>query len=425
MKDRIVVTAIEKMFDQRRLSDDDVRGSVAGFIDGTVSDLTIATWLGAFAARDVDFDEVKSLTDAYIASGRQMESGPRSGPVPVDKHSSGGVGDKVSLTALPVISAMGIPVLKLSGGALGLAGGTADKLASIPGFRVQLGHSELESILARSNLVIGSQTADLCPGDSATYRVRDLCGAVKSAALIAASIVSKKVAAGSTRVVYHIKWGEAGLVSDEASARGLGELIDALSRAYGIKSKIVYSAIYSPAGYCVGNLLEVIEARRFLGGHSAHPTLREEVYAVCRALLEVASFDPADADRKITTAIENGDAVATFDRWLVAQGADKEFVDDPELYFSSLEPERRPVHAKRSGIVARIDPLGIAEIAATLGSAKEAIDDCIDPVAGIELKVEVGTEVSAGDVIATLWSGQPISEHLELLSYNSIVFAAD
>nr|WP_071936640.1 thymidine phosphorylase [Rhodococcus sp. 2G] len=410
------------MFDQRRLSDDEVRHSIAAFMEGTVSDLTIATWLGAFAARGVDFDEVKSLTDAYIASGRQVEPASRESgePVVVDKHSSGGVGDKVSLTALPIIAAMGIPVLKLSGGALGLAGGTADKLSSIPGFRVQLAHSELEEILARTNLVIGSQTNDLCPGDSATYRIRDLCGAVKSVALIAASIVSKKVAAGSTRVVYHIKWGEAGLVPDEASARGLGELIYALSRAYKINSKIVYSEIDSPAGYCVGNLLEVLEARRFLGGHSRHPKLLEEVYSVCRALLEVAALDPANADRRISTVIENGDALATFERWLSGQGADSGFVNDPELYFSSLKPQHLAVRANKSGVVARIDPLGMAEIAAALGFAKNAIDDCVDPLAGIELKIELESKVSAGDVIATLWSSNPIGAHMELQACNSI-----
>nr|BAO20185.1 putative pyrimidine-nucleoside phosphorylase [Sphaerisporangium sp. SANK 60911] len=376
---------------------------VGDVVAGRVPDYQTAAWLATVACQGLDSAETLALTRAYIAGGGHLDLRGRDRPV-VDKHSTGGVGDKVTLVVVPAVAACGPLVAKMSGKGLGHAGGTLDKLASIAGLRLDLGAGEIPLVLDGVGMVITGQSEDLAPGDKATYGLRDVTGTVDSIPLIAASIMSKKLAVRTDALILDVKTGAGALMPDRADATRLAALMLEIGRAHGLRCRAVLSDMSRPLGYAVGNALEVKEALRVLAGEYV-PRLSELCVTLSTLLLCAAEpdLDEESAGRRVRAVLESGAACERFARWVGAQGGDAGLVEHPERLPSA--PLRHRVLAEDGGHVRSIEPRAIGMAALRLGAGRLTQHDTIDPSAGILLHRQVGDAVRPGDPLAELHHG--------------------
>nr|ADC96665.1 pyrimidine phosphorylase [Streptomyces sp. SN-1061M] len=382
-----------------------------------LADYQLSSWLATIAARGLRFTETVALTRAYLGPGERRDGVRREGRTVVDKHSTGGVGDKTTLVVVPLVTALGVRVCKLSGRGLGIAGGTIDKLESVPGLKLDFTEAELATRLATNDVVIGSLSGDLVPGDTATYGLRSVSGCVRSAPLIAASIVSKKVAVNADAVVFDVRYGAGALLPDHGSARRLAGLLVRLGGAFGLRCRAVLNDGSVPLGTAVGNAAEVDEAIRFLRGNGDR-RLMAECEAIAVQMVGCAEPDePASRIReRLRSAIESGAALSVFVRMLEAQGGDTGPVLAAEGY---CRPQvRTAVRARHTGWVTDISSLDIGRAALKLGAGKVFAHDVIDPHAGIRLARGLGDQVAEGDVIAEVFhrAGLDSGEAVELVS---------
>lgn len=381
-----VLDAIELKKAGRSLPDALLAEVVAGHTAGDVADEQMSALLMAILLRGMTAAETLALTRVMA------DSGPRySFPDCVDKHSTGGVGDKVTLTALPIVAACGVPVAKLSGRGLGTTGGTIDKLEAIPGLSTALDELAFRAQVESIGLAI-AEAGDVAPADKALYALRDSTGTVDSMALIGASIVSKKAATGAGYLLYDVKCGSGAFMRTLDDARELARLLVSLSDAMGIAARAVITDMDSALGRTVGNALEVRESVAFLRGEPSSPDLDAIARGAAARLLALAGVsDPAG---RVDRALADGAAYATFEAAVRAQGGD----------LGALPVARavREVRAPGSGHVARLDALGIARASLALGAGRQRKDEAIDPAAGVELLVCVGDAVEAGELVARL-----------------------
>jgi pyrimidine-nucleoside phosphorylase len=366
---------------------------VDGFTEGTVPDYQMSALLMAILLQGMSYEETLALTRAMA------DSGPRfSFPGCVDKHSTGGVGDKLTLTALPVVAACGAPVAKLSGRGLGATGGTIDKLESIPGLRLQLSEDEFARQTADVGLAIG-EAGELAPADKAIYALRDATGTVDSIALIGSSVVSKKMATGAEHLLYDVKAGSGAFMRTHAEARELAELLVRLSEDLGLHSAAIVTGMDVPLGRAIGNALEVRESLELLRGEPAREDLAGATRDVARRLLELAGVQ--DPGPSIEQALASGRAFDTFVAFVRAQGGNTAALEDLPVSSSVRE-----VVAQADGRVARCDALGVARAALALGAGRERKADRIDPGAGVEMLVTVGEVVTRGQPVARLYGSR-------------------
>jgi len=327
------------------------------------------------------------------------DSGERySFPECVDKHSTGGVGDKVSLTSLPIVAACGAPVAKLSGRGLGTTGGTIDKLESIPGFSVALSEERFRRQVDEVGLAI-IEAGDLAPADKVIYALRDTTGTVDSLPLIGSSIVSKKAATGAGHLLYDVKRGSGAFMKTTEEARKLAELLVRLSEDLGIRSSALITEMDNPLGSAVGNALEVRESVRFLMGDEVPEDLSHEARYVAVRLLELKGIDAPES--AVDEALSSGAAYEKFEKFVRAQGGDAGALEN-----LPVSGDVREVAAPRRGYVSRFGALGIARAALALGAGREKKGDEIDPSAGVEVLVKVGEGVEEGEPIARLFGGR-------------------
>jgi pyrimidine-nucleoside phosphorylase len=312
-----------------------------------------------------------------------------------DKHSTGGVGDKTTLVVAPLVAAAGTPVAKLSGRGLGHTGGTLDKLESIPGFRVDLSIPELVSQVAEHGIAVAAQTADIVPADKRLYALRDVTATVQSIPLIATSIMSKKIAAGASRLVLDVKVGQGAFMGDVESARELSRAMMRLGDAAGLPTTCMLSSMEEPLGRAVGNALEVAEAVATLEGRG--PAELTELCLVAAGLM--LGGDRAAAEE----ALRSGKALAAYREWIAAQGGDPD-APLPEA------PDVTEVRADRSGVVERCHSRAIADAAMLLGAGRARKEDAVDHAVGIVVHRKRGDAVEAGDVLATVHSRGPADE---------------
>jgi pyrimidine-nucleoside phosphorylase len=385
--------AIETKKYDGELSEEVIRAVVAGYTEGTVPDYQMASLLMAVFIRGMSYEETLALTRAMADSGERF-----SFPGCVDKHSTGGVGDKVSLTALPVASACGAPVAKLSGRGLGTTGGTIDKLESIPGFSASISEERFRRQVDEVGLAI-AEAGELAPADKEIYALRDATGTVDSLPLIGSSIVSKKAATGAGNLLYDVKRGSGAFMKTTQDARGLAELLVRLSEDLGINSSALITDMDNPLGSAVGNALEVRESLRFLAGDEVPGDLAHEARYVAVRLLELKGI--ADPERAVENALSSGAAHEKFEEFVRAQGGDA--LD--ELPVSS---EVHEVSAPDGGYVARFHALGIGRAALALGAGREKKGDQVDPGAGVEVIVKAGDEVEKGEPVARLYGGRNV-----------------
>ncbi|MFD0343224.1 thymidine phosphorylase [Streptomyces sp. NPDC127117] len=384
---------------------------------GRLADYQLSAWLATIAARGLRFTETVALTRAYLGPDRRGARVRGGGRTVVDKHSTGGIGDKTTLVVVPLVAALGVRVCKLSGRGLGIAGGTIDKLESVPGLRLEFTGAELAARLAADDVVIGSFSGELVPGDTATYDLRSVSGCVRSAPLIAASIVSKKVAVGADAVVFDVRYGAGALVPDHGAAHRLAGLLVRLGGEFGLRCRAVLSDGSVPLGTAVGNAAEVDEAVGLLRG-SGDRGLAAECEALAVQMVRAADPDePEDRIRdRLRAAIGSGAALSSFVRMLTAQGGDTGPVLGGGGYW---RPEARTaVLARRAGWVTDVSALGIGRASLKLGAGKVFADDVIDPHAGIRLTRQLGARVAEGDVLAEVFhrDGLDSGEAVELVT---------
>jgi pyrimidine-nucleoside phosphorylase len=382
---------------------------VTGFLDGTVTEGQMAAFLMAGVLRGFSRAEARALTDVLVASGEQLDLSSLSGPT-VDKHSTGGVSDATTLLLAPLLATAGAKLVKLSGRGLGHTGGTLDKLESIPGFRTGLDPEEMLRIAEDVGCVVAAQTQRLVPADKALYALRDVTGTVASTALIASSVMSKKLAAGAGTIVLDVKTGGGAFMTQAAAAEELAELCVAIGRKAGRRCAAIVSAMDQPLGRSVGNALEVAEAVERLAtapqGRLAEVALELATLALVEA--RAAGGDIAErqqagaaAETELRSAWTSGAALETLERMIVAQGGDGSVCARPRDVLPPA-PVVRTVVADDAGSVAAVPALPIGELAASLGAGRSRQADEIDPAVGIELRVEVGDVVEAGTLLAVV-----------------------
>jgi thymidine phosphorylase len=375
------------------LSDDVIESVVAGYTGGSIPDYQMSAFLMAVFIRGMEYEETLALTRAMADSGRRFHF-----PECVDKHSTGGVGDKVSLTALPIVAACGVPVAKLSGRGLGTTGGTIDKLEAIPGFRFDLSEDHFREQVEDVGLAI-VEAGDLAPADKAIYALRDTTGTVDSLPLIGSSIVSKKVATGAGYLLYDVKAGSGAFMKDLAGARELAALLVRLSGDLGIRASALITDMDNPLGSAVGNALEVRESVAFLKGEETPRDLAEVARAVAVRLLGLKGL--SDPERRVEDALASGAALETFRDFVRAQGGDPAALESLPIATSVRE-----VGSPVGGYVSRVHALPVARAALELGAGRKQKGDSIDYAAGVELLLKAGDAVEMGEPVARLHGGR-------------------
>ncbi len=399
------VDLIEKKRDGGALSGAEIAFLVEGYTKDEIPDYQMAAFCMAVVWRGMDMRETADLTAAMVASGERLDL-RRFGRV-VDKHSTGGVGDKTTLVVAPLVAACGLPVAKMSGRGLGFSGGTLDKLESIAGYRVDLSTAEFLTQLERIGIVLTGQTADLAPADGKLYGLRDTTGTVASIPLIASSIMSKKIAAGANAVVLDVKVGSGAFMKRLPEARSLARTMVAIGKAHGLRVACELTDMEQPLGRAVGNSLEVAEAIATLRGEGPPDLLALTRLAGAEMLiLGGKARDRAAAVRRIDRAIADGSGLAKFRELVAAQGGDARMVDDPGRLPAA--PHVETLRATRTGYVRRIaaDEVGIASV--RLGAGREKKGEPIDHRTGIVVRAKVGDRVERGAVYAEVHhAGKP------------------
>jgi pyrimidine-nucleoside phosphorylase len=391
---------IIKKRDGAALSPEEMSFLVDGYTKGLIPDYQMSAFLMAAFLRGLNFEETKALTEAMIQSGEMVDLSDIPG-IKVDKHSTGGVGDKTTIILVPLVAAAGATVVKMSGRALGHTGGTLDKLESIPGFRVDLTLEEIKKMALSTGAVLAGQTAGIVPADKKLYALRDVTGTVDCLPLIASSIISKKIAGGADRIILDVKVGSGGFLSTIDQARALGELLIALGREFNRRTVLVLTSMVQPLGFAVGNALEVEEAVLTLQGKGPRD-LTELCLVLGSTMLVEAGIvqSPAAGREKLQVLLQQGAGLAKFREIVVAQGGSPAFIDDPSL----LPRASRQVEVKaaESGFVCAIEAREIGWAALLLGAGRLRKDDLIDPGVGIVLNKKLGDTVFKGETLAVL-----------------------
>jgi pyrimidine-nucleoside phosphorylase len=394
------VDIITKKRDGGTLEPDEIRFFIAGVTDGSIPEYQASAWLMATLLRGMSAEETTALTDAMVRSGATVDLRGVPG-VKVDKHSTGGVGDKTSLILAPLAAACGVLVPMMSGRGLGHTGGTLDKLESIPGFRVDLSVDEMKTVLYETGCAMIGQTAEIAPADKKLYALRDVTGTVESIPLISASIMSKKIAEGIDALVLDVKTGAGAFMKTEADSRRLAESLVSIGKASGVRTEAVITAMEAPLGRAVGNALEVVECLDVLKGRGPTDLVHVSVELAARMLVlgQVAS-DHADAERQVRGALASGAGLERFRRIIEAQHGDPAVVDDYGRLPSV--PDRQAVTAARSGYIARLDAQLVGRASVVLGAGRNRVEEAVDPAVGIVLLAKPGDQVRAGDPVLEL-----------------------
>ena len=387
--------------DGAEVSHEDLAEFLGSYGSGQVPDYQMSAFLMAVLLNGMSGAELATLTRAIIDSGERLDFRGDGGAPAVDKHSTGGVGDKVSLVLAPLLAEYGLRVPMMSGRGLGHTGGTVDKLESIPGFRTDLDLHEFRDVLADVGCAMIRQTPRIAPLDGRLYALRDVTATVPSIPLISASIVSKKVAEGISALVLDVKYGSGAFMRDPEDAIRLAETLVELARSEGVRATALLTAMEQPLGLAVGNALEVAEAVECLRG-AGPPDLREVTLAL--AVESVLAASPAASAGEVRTEFEamldDGRALARFARLVERQGGDASVIRDPGILPAA--PLQVAWNAPSDGIVTRADAYEIGLASVELGAGRRTIEDDVDPAVGIVLRAKRGDTVRAGEPVALI-----------------------
>lgn len=394
------VDLIAKKRDGHALTSEEIDWLIAGYASGAIPDYQMSAWAMAVVLRGMDDRETADLTMAMARSGDMLDLHDLA-PLTVDKHSTGGVGDKTTLLLAPMVAAVGMPVAKMSGRGLGFSGGTVDKLESIPGLRTTLDAEEFRRIVREVGLVVAAQSGDLAPADKKLYALRDVTATVESIPLIAASVMSKKLAAGADCIVLDVKYGSGAFMHTLADARKLAQAMVAIGSHSGRRVAAVLSSMQQPLGHNIGNALEVREAIAALRG-SGPPDLIELCLTLGTQLVRLAGLRDSEQEARalLKEALDSGAAWEKLRQMVANQGGDLAFIDEPDRLPSA--PVQIGLPAPRAGYVAAIDGQALGLAVNDLGGGRARKEDTIDPAVGLTLRVKVGDQVYLGQPLLTI-----------------------
>jgi pyrimidine-nucleoside phosphorylase len=395
---------IERKRNGEELPADEIAELILAYARDEVPDYQMAAWCMAVYFRGMTGAETHALTDAMVRSGETIDLGTALGRRVVDKHSTGGVGDKTSIAVGPIVAACGVPFGKMSGRGLGHTGGTLDKLEAIPGFRVEVALDDFMAQVREIGIAIIGQTADLVPADKKLYALRDVTATVDIMPLIASSIMSKKLAAGADAIVLDVKVGDGAFMKTLESARELAHEMLEIGQRAGREVVCLLTDMEQPLGRTVGNALEIREAVETIRGDGP-PDFTELVLDACARLLAFSDLDVdvEEGRRRAEAAVADGSALAAYERWIRAQGG------EPSLDALEQAPVVLEVHAPRDGAVVRLGALAVGIAALELGAGRRTKADAIDHAVGVVCQAKRGDTVTAGDVLAEIHARDEVS----------------
>ena len=366
-----------------------------GYLNGNIKDYQMSSLLMAICINGMTDEEIFALTKIFIDSGDILEFDDIPG-IKVDKHSTGGIGDKTTLIIGPIVAACGIPVIKMSGRGLGYTGGTIDKLESIPGFKIKLTENQIRKQVREIGIALTGQTANLAPMDKVIYALRDVTGTVSSIPLIASSIMSKKIASGADKILIDIKVGRGALLSNREDAKKLSELMIKIGEVYHREVRTIISDMNTPLGYKVGNCLEIIEAVEVLRRKSVNSNLVDVCVELATEMVSMGkNISKKEALELVNTVLDDGSAYKKFVELVNAQGGD--------LTKVSVSKKIKKIKSTSNGVIKKIDALELGKLSVALGAGRKSKEDKIDYTVGIKLHKHIGDEVKKGEVLATLY----------------------
>lgn len=379
-----------------------------GYLKGKVKDYQMSSLLMAICINGMTDEEIFALTKIFIDSGDVLDFSEIPG-IKVDKHSTGGVGDKTTLIIAPIVASLGIPVVKMSGRGLGYTGGTIDKLESIKGFNIALSDNQVFNQVKKIGVVVTGQTADLAPMDKAIYALRDVTGTVSSIPLIASSIMSKKIAAGADKILIDIKVGNGALLQKKSDSNKLSDLMKKIGKFYNREVRTIISDMNVPLGHAIGNSIEVMEAIKVLKGEETNNNLVDLCIELATEMVSMGkNIDRAVAYDEVVDSIKSGKAYNKFLELVKAQGGK---IDSLRLSDDSIE-----IVATEAGIVKKINALELGKLSVKLGAGRVNKEDKIDYNVGIYLNKLVGDTVKKGDILATIY----VNKNVKLDEFDKI-----
>ncbi len=389
-----MVDIIAQKRDGFALTEEEIRFLIRGYTEGSIPDYQMSAWAMAVFYRGMTAEETAILTDAMMRSGDTVDLSAFGG-LSVDKHSTGGVGDKTTLIVAPIVASLGGKMAKMSGRGLGHTGGTVDKLESIAGFRTTLSGEAFRSQVEQVGVAVIGQSGNLTPADKKLYALRDVTATVDSIPLIASSIMSKKLAAGAKSIVLDVKCGSGAFMKTEADGKALAEAMVSIGKACGRNTAALLTNMDIPLGNAIGNALEVKEAVEVLSGKEGD--LRQICVALSANLLSLChGWALEEAEEKVLKALDSGMALETMKAWVAAQGGDADFSNLP------VAAIQEPVLAHREGWITHMDAQEVGVASSLLGAGRMTKDEDIDHAAGIVLGKKTGDYVKAGEVLAWL-----------------------
>ncbi len=393
-----ILSIIEKKRYAKELSKEEIKFFIENYTNDQITDYQAAALIMAICINGMTADEILNLTNEMANSGEVLDLTPISKNI-VDKHSTGGIGDKVTLLLCPIIAALGIPVAKMSGRGLGITGGTADKIESIPGYNTMLSTEEFIANVKEIGVSLITQTANLAPADKKIYALRDTIGCAKSMPLIASSIMCKKIAAGANHIILDVTCGSGAFMKNITEARSLAKMMNLIGKWANKDTKCLITAMNEPLGYAVGNSLEVIEAINFLKGDMPED-VREVIFTVGSYMIKAAGKgDDIEANKeKIAKVIKNKKALNKFKQMVERQGGDTSYIDNTDKFKKAKYI--MPVIAEESGYVSECNAEKIGQICLNLGAGRKKKTDKIDFAVGVTLCKKVSDKVEEGEILA-------------------------
>ena len=391
----MIVDIINKKRLGKTLTYEEIDKFFNAYLDGAVKDYQMSALLMAICINGMTDEEVFALTKVFIDSGDVLDFDGTIDTM-VDKHSTGGIGDKTTLVIAPIVAACGVPVVKMSGRGLGYTGGTIDKLESIPGYNINLTEQQIIKQIEKIGVVVTGQTANLVPMDKVIYALRDVSGTVSSIPLIASSIMSKKIAGGADCILIDIKVGDGALLSTKKEAKELSRLLKAIGKIYQRKVITIISDMNVPLGRAIGNALEVREAMDILQGKEVNNNL----YSLCLQLAAIMvslgkKIDMEQAEKEVKEALNKGSAYQKFLELVKTQGG--------RISELKISEKRKFIKSSVDGTIINIDALELGKLSVALGAGRLSKEDNIDYDVGIRLNKLVGNKVKKGDVLATIY----------------------
>lgn len=399
---------IQKKRDGKELTSDEIKSFIHGVSDGSFADYQISAFLMAVYFQGMTLQETCSLTEAMLASGERYDLSKIRGPL-VDKHSTGGVGDKVSLILAPLAAACGLKVPMMSGRGLGFSGGTLDKLESIPGFKTQMDRPRFEKLLETLGCAMIGQSASMVPADKKLYALRDVTGTVECIPLIVASILSKKLAEGTRYLILDVKVGSGAFMKTREQARKLAKTLILVAGKMGLPCRALITNMNQPLGYAAGNALEVKECIEILKDTKAlslsSADLKELTVQLCAHMLEMSGMvRKLSEGRKLAhSRLADGSAWKIFEKLTLAQGGDLNAISNPP-FLAYTAPVQTQWTARRSGFIAKMNTENLGRILVELGGGRKKASDQVDPAVGLIFHKKLGARVKAGDAIVTVHS---------------------